>query len=216
MYKRRRYTPPLTGRKALSLRQPRTYAIVNEVAGYAYVGIMKAGSTSIRVAIAQQAGVTLEDLRSVQVAARNVAVELFRFTVVRNPFARLVSCWAHFASGAQAGKLRSNFEFAPLAGMSFREFAVYVCRRQWATNMHYAPQWHQLHHDGRRLVDSIIKLEEIDREWPALMEQWGLPALSVRRASQHDPWESYYTRGLKRSVARKYRADFERLGYQKG
>ncbi|MCK5439190.1 MAG: sulfotransferase family 2 domain-containing protein, partial [Gemmatimonadetes bacterium] len=78
-----------------------SYCITNPRAGYGYcyVNVAKAGCTSIKLAIAEHLGVPFDVVqwRYPYRQRSEYAVEardLFRFSVVRHPAARLVSCWA--------------------------------------------------------------------------------------------------------------------------
>jgi len=198
---------------------PETYASVNEAAGYAYVNIAKAGCTAVKTAIAEQAGVPFEVVqweKPWKVPVSQIPAGLFVFTVVRHPMARLVSCWADYVQNPRVAEVRHNPEFRPLEDMPFPEFTQYV-RTAREPNLHYAPQWPQLHVDGKLIVDRIIKLEEIEQRWPELQQEFGLPDLPTdedgRRPSKHEPWPTYYTDGLRRRAVRYYRSDFRHLGY---
>ena len=188
-----------------------TYAIVVEEHRYAYLNIAKAGCTSIKTAIAKHVGVSFPEVmydypwrRSVH----SIPSGMFVFTVVRHPLARLVSCWADYVVAPLQRELDMNPEFYDYDGLEFEEFAKLVFRRP-VPNLHYAPQWPQI--SGR--VSEIIRLEEIEREWPLLMQRLGIPDLPYKRRSKHDDWRTYYNDTLMDEAAAYYRHDVAHLGY---
>lgn len=195
-----------------------TYAIVNSKAGYAYVNLAKCACTSIKTAIAEQLGQPFEAVHSTsrwRISARRTPNRLTRFTFTRDPRSRLVSCWADYIVNPRAPELLLNPEFRSLQGMSFDEFVHYVCEPRENPNLHYAPQWPQLHWNGNPLVDEVFRLEDVKREWPRLMKRFGLPKLKKVRRSNHLPWWEYYTDELLEIVNHRYRYDFVCGGYPK-
>jgi hypothetical protein len=124
--------------------------------------------------------------------------KLFCFTVVRNPYARLVSCWADRA--------RRQFK-------KFEDFTRLAMTKRLESNVHYAPQWRFISLGDERLVDIALPVERLDDAWPWVQEKLELPDLKVINQSKHRPYQENYTDEL-RSLARNYYADdVHRLGY---
>lgn len=200
---------------------PETYAIWNQRDNYAYVNLAKCGCTAIKTAIAEHLGESFESIQwhlPWKVSAWNVPDTVFRFTAVRHPFARLVSCWADWVQSPSEDELQLNPDFRGIVGAGFREFCEYVLHHSGVPNLHYAPQIPQLHHNGVCLVDEIFKLEALSSEWCRLSAVTGLPPLSRNpgavRKSKHAPWRTYYTRGLASKMADYYAEDFASLDYE--
>ncbi|WP_455387479.1 sulfotransferase family 2 domain-containing protein [Petrachloros mirabilis] len=193
-----------------------TYAIVDRNAGFAYVNLAKCGCSAIKTAIAeylQQPFETVQSGHRWRMRAPVVPERLYRFTVMRDPRERLVSCWSHYICAPGASELMANPEFQALQGISFAEFATYASIWRPAPNLHYAPQWWQLHWDGRCLVDEILHLETIESDWPILMERFGLPELKTVNTSEHRPWREYYDNELLSTVESHYSQDMRGGGY---
>jgi chondroitin 4-sulfotransferase 11 len=126
---------------------------------------------------------------------------LFKFAIVRNPYARVVSAWEYLIS---QHRIRS------------RDFSTFVCNTDLPKfDIHFHRQVDHLFYLGKPVVDFIGKLENIENDWHTIAMQIGAP-LSLPRANKtdHPHWETYYTPAAKEAVAAEYRADFALLGYE--
>jgi len=194
---------------------------VNEEAGYLYVNIAKAGCTSVKTAIARQAGVAFNDVQwgrpwHQPITFARLRDDLFRFSIVRHPAARLVSCWSDWCCEPYPPKdnLERNHDLARLGGCSFAAFLDYAFSLPWERhNPHFGPQWPRLHVAGRLVVDEIVKLENIERQWPSIQNRTGLGALPHIRSSEHEDWPMYFTTSQLRDVREMFAMDFENLEY---
>ena len=144
----------------------------------------------------------------------------YKFTFVRNPYKRLVSCfedkclqhpddicWDYYW-------LKDVFRIR-----SFSQFIVRICfiPNRWA-EPHFAGQY-QLVYDkkGECLVDFIGKVEHIKEEYEPIRERFDLLPLShANRAASltGKNWMDYYTPFTAWLVYRKYKRDFTTFGYE--
>jgi len=200
----------------------RHYCYLNEEKRYVHVSIPKVACTSIRYAIGCQLGIFTTPTPEVKLnplhlamEAANISLEAavsrtdcVRWSVVRHPAERLVSCWSMFAVG-------EGERIQEIDGLNFPSFIHKVCEMQYVgqCNEHYAPQVETLTHLGVPVVDEIYRLHEIDTWWPQLQERFGLPGLLHINSSEHRPWREYYTPELRRMVEWRYGADFHVGGY---
>ena len=199
-----------------------SYCIVNPAAGYIYVNNAKAACTSIKTAIAEQIGVPFERVQWNEPHRRGLAYavahpEMYRFTFVRHPGARLVSCWADWCCPPYPaeGNYQHNPDLARLKGIAFEEFVRHACGQiDGYRNQHYAIQWRQMCYSGTCVPDDLFHLEDIGDVWPTLQERYGLPALKRIRTSEHKPWQHYFDNALRAAVEREYHEDFANLEYQ--
>jgi hypothetical protein len=130
------------------------------------------------------------------------------FAVVRNPWARFVSCVAFM--------MRNNGWFAedPRGAM----WQVLQSPQQ-LSRVHYWPQWKFLCDDeGRCIVTRLLHAESLQADFDALCAATGLAprVLEVRNASSHDHYSAYYDEALREAVGELYRDDVQRLGYSFG
>ncbi|WP_062464892.1 sulfotransferase family 2 domain-containing protein [Demequina soli] len=141
------------------------------------------------------------------------------FSVVRNPYDRLVSFWADKIVGV--GWYRRLGALGFTRNQSFAEAAAVACGlADDVTDPHAQSQVARLKADsGLLLPTELIRFERIDEDWTRLQElaaQAGarpLKSLTPRRVSQRDAWQDYYTDEVAAIVAERYREDFDLLGY---
>lgn len=148
--------------------------------------------------------------------------EWFRFSFVRNPYARLGSCFADKFSGrvmsrndAYADQLlryRPQYEGRIITFPEFAEFACETAKHR--INTHWNLQSDILAMPGISL-DFIGKVETFDEDFPAIVERLNLCAQAGVRVneSNRNDWTDYYTPTLTAMVQRAYRDDFDRFGY---
>lgn len=198
----------------------RAYCIVNEDAGYAYVNVAKAGCTSIKVAIAEHLGLSFEEVQwnrphRLGIDQLHGRTDLLRFTFVRHPADRLVSCWADWCQPPypSAGNCRKNPHYLGLRDCDFATFVREVVR--WGDmDGHIRPQVLSLRIGREWIVDRVYCFESMAENWATLRTELGLPDLPHRRKSDHKPWREYYTGELVGLVDERFRGDFEAFGYE--
>jgi hypothetical protein len=147
----------------------------------------------------------------------------FRFTLVRNPYDRLLSCDLHklSADGPGQGFRLLMYPEGPLrVGMSFAEFveAVHEIPDEEA-NPHFRSQHVTVCEDGpekRPLADFIGRYENLKADFALITDRIGLEArlphlLPSRDAGRH--YREYYDRRLARLAGERYRRDAEVFGY---
>lgn len=192
--------------------------IVDRQHGHYYVNLPKCGCSSIKVAIAEQLGVEFADVlrnrRYVGPDRIADALDLFGWSVVRNPFARLVSCWSETQPPYFDRFLELNPDMNRMRGWEFGDFIGRIIKMDsMRMNAHYRPMIDTLRRRGRWLCREVYYLERIDEAWPTLQERFGLPALQHRRKGEHRPYQEMYTPELRRAVEERYGADLETFGY---
>ena len=196
--------------------QGRREILVDRDAGYAYVAVPKAARNSIREAIAARLGVNTpwdETLRPFLVhpsMARGLH-GVVRWTVVRNPFDRLRSCWADKCTLPRRD-LRSGLSFRKMEGWTFERFVLRVCALETREmDVHFVPQYELLRYRKVRIVDEIYRLDQLGSVWPRLMERWGLPELGI---SNRGPDVSVdWSDEMVEAVLSRFGDDFERFGF---
>jgi hypothetical protein len=159
--------------------------------------------------------------------------DTLRFSFVRNPYARIVSCWADkFAGKPLIGgdvfidpylALRSEIDADLPAGadrtLSFPEFAAFAAATaRTGHEVHLQTQEDILSLPGIAL-DMIGKVETFDADFVRVLDYVNASDAIRREAavalneSHHDDWPSYYTPELADLIYRAYECDFDRFGY---
>ncbi|MFB6257055.1 MAG: sulfotransferase family 2 domain-containing protein, partial [Flavobacteriales bacterium] len=147
---------------------------------------------------------------------------MFKFTIVRNPYDRAVSCWKYlmklYPSSVLLGRPRKLG-----MRMSFVRFLKELPRiweekeeRHIAT--HTAPIWSDLtDEEGELLVDRIYRIEELDEALPELCDRLGVQKDRIQRKNvsrDRGDHRRYYSKKARKWVEQLYGQDIERVGYE--
>ena len=144
----------------------------------------------------------------------------FKFVFVRNPYDRLVSCWAQkLAPGAHGEGIGLKYGEERLwVGMSFEEFAETVCRvPDERANGHFRSQHIIACGNGpkkRVLADFVGRYERLDEDFAHVAEQVGLDVrLPHLLPSDRGSYRDFYDRRLATMVGERYGLDAALFGY---
>jgi len=153
----------------------------------------------------------------------------FKFTMVRNPWSRLVSLYEMFAF--REGGLLSRLRRPAKRHLGFRQWvrdflpegpghpttaaARSVIRVGALPYLGFAGD--EL---GRPLVDEVFKLEEIEIRLPLLLRRMGLPEQGripqTGRGRYGGDFRDYYDEETRELISQRYREDIQRFGYSFG
>lgn len=138
----------------------------------------------------------------------------FKFTIVRNPYSRMVSLFAYYK---KFGDLHQKTSFETFCSLlttdAIDEIGLYnvngmsQCQPQskWITNG-----------KGELFPDYIGRFESLDDSFNFIAKKIGLKtALPNINATQHSPYQKYYNDESAEIVYNYYRQDFDLLGYSK-
>ncbi len=202
--------------------------IIDHYRRHYYANLPKCGCSSVKMAMAERMGATVEDvvkppyMRGDKAAGPLQEQNFFGWTIVRNPFARLVSCWSELHPPFRDEILQQNVALWRMRYFSFAEFIeCVVCQSPETMNDHYRPMAEALraiisgdpHPPAPVLVDVAYYLERVDEAWPALQERFDLPPLQHCRKREHPPYQKMYTPGLRGMVEKRYEADLRIFHY---
>lgn len=151
--------------------------------------------------------------------------EYFKFTFVRNPFEKIVSCYEskyHIDKKYNNHKKFLRFDtylFGYLRkDKGFDNFVGRVARipDKWLED-HIRLQYDLIHdNNGNKLVDYIGKYENLAEDFKQIQEKYDLKPLPHYNNSggEKRDWRSYYTLETAELVYKKYKKDFECFGYE--
>lgn len=215
-----------------------------------YVVVPKAASTRIRQTLARVAGRRIRSLkpsRRLQFSGphgpRSMTKGSFfrfatnpatlRFSFVRNPYARAVSCWADKFRGkplvagdyfvdlylAVRGELVPGLPAGTDRTLTFADFVVFLAAvANSRCDIHFQVRDDILSMPGIEL-DFVGKVESFARDFARVLdhvdadaEVRGEAAAPVNESS-HDHWPAYYTPKLADRIYRAYERDFDRFAY---
>lgn len=135
--------------------------------------------------------------------------------IVRNPYDRFLSCWKEKVMGMSKDKGGCGKSLSCPRGVSFAEFARRIAMQNDSSlDGHTASQYSMIVRKGVPLYTKLIKVEDIDDEWPNLQEKYpDLPDMVYRNVTPNldkDP----YTDEIRAIVRRRYKKDFQQFGYE--
>jgi hypothetical protein len=218
--------------------------------GIIYVSVPKAASTRIRLTLARVSGRHMRSLathrrakyrgpygpRSMTVGAfHRLAIDpkTLRFSFVRNPYARVASCWADKFRGKRLvrGDTFVNYYLAhrheidaalPAGGdrtLAFADFVVFAAAMaKRRCDIHIQTQDDILSMPGIKL-DFVGKVESFREDFARVLDHIGASDTVRREAtipvneSRCDDWPSYYTDELADLIYHAFECDFDRFGY---
>ena len=142
----------------------------------------------------------------------------FKFTFVRDPFARLASFYMDKVVRKGPG---AGFEFylwgAMRVDLGFNAVARIVCQVPDAlADRHFCSQHAMILPGGEPLVDFVGRLESLPEQLEPIRQRYGLAPLrgAHGNVSPDYDYRDLYTEDLVQRVARRYAGDIERFGYQ--
>ncbi|HOP10048.1 MAG TPA: sulfotransferase family 2 domain-containing protein [Oscillospiraceae bacterium] len=146
--------------------------------------------------------------------------EYFKFSFVRNPFDRLVSCYeSKYHRDVEIKMDVLDFRFYLLGSLAkdrgFNRFIKSVCiiPKRFA-NMHFRSQYLTIYRHGKCMMDFVGKFENLEIDYEPIRAKYGFDPLRHYNKSNRSNWMDYYTPKTAKMVYRKFKKDFEIFGYQ--
>lgn len=146
--------------------------------------------------------------------------DYFKFSFVRNPFDRLVSCYYSKINARMVGIEQEPHEGAELwPGMSFKDFVGVVCRiPDEKANVHFRSQHLTLIGPKDDLVvDFLGRFEALEEGFEHISKEIGaslsLPHSNPSKRRQQRDYRSVYNDELAAAVGERYQTDCRLFGY---
>ena len=202
-----------------SYRLPERRNIFLEKYNTAYFFIPKVASTSIKALCTRLLGLQVEkhfhkvNFPSLPRSELLANPDIFKFAFVRNPFDRLVSCYA--------SKVRNCRDFArneKWHNLSFDQFVQRVCEiPNEQMDVHFRPQYTFITDDkGTLVVDFLGRIDRFDDDMKTIFSKTGFPdSLRVdhRGRSIREHYQKYYTKKSRKLVAERFAEDLQLFEY---
>ena len=142
----------------------------------------------------------------------------YKFTVVRNPYSRLVSAYYYLKNGGSKNSLDLSYQKILENYKTFPDF-VENFDKHINEIVHLRPQHEFVTKKGSNkiLVDKVLHTESLDEEYKQLCKKFELncDAIPLTNTSKHKDYKSYYTPELYEKVFKVYQKDFEVFDYSK-
>ncbi len=185
-----------------------------------FIHIPKAGGTSVAHALY---GKRMGHFYAKEIRDRmgeRAFSETYAFTIIRNPYDRLVSAY-HFAKqgGSKEGAVKFNKYYQSGLFQNFHSFVTQwlVLQDPVSIEIVFRPQYLFLTDENQQLIVNYLgKLEALDESLHEVEKTTGVPFhIGWKNRSSHLEYRTYYTIELQALVYNYYRQDFELLGYIK-
>jgi hypothetical protein len=229
------------GAHLIQAQMPRVRLWKLESQKLVYIAVPKVGSSSIRNLLRLQqvseildmlgdTSLSSSDLKSLaekqlKVKLRptrvlQMAGEYYRFSFVRNPLARLYSCYRDKVVNAQNRRKRCTLRtYGMYFGMSFDEFIKRVSELPDSySDQHFRSQSALLSYKGELFVDYWGKLERFTDDWAPISSQFNLdvPSRSRRVSGEAIPLcELPLTRQSLELVMKRFEEDLDLFDYRR-
>lgn len=208
--------------------EPREWYI-NESRKIAYLHNAKVACTSLKASLRNIANTVeyphvhqlLEDEKVLEIDGE----KYFKYTFVRNPFSRLVSCYKskYIVDKKVFGNFTSNLCYGRkryLLGWlenveDFDEFVEKVCQIPICWQERHFRAQYDLIYEEECLVDFVGKFEELPDSYRDICSRYDLQTLSHYNKSDTAEWEKYYTYETAMKVYKKFEKDIQVFGYEK-
>ena len=140
----------------------------------------------------------------------------FKFSIVRNPWERLVSTCAWAGQKWAKGDPLRQPEFDDIVRQLYERFeAARSASQTLVLPPHLAAQ-HTFICDSemRPMVDCVARYENLAEEWPRISKKIGIDVpLGSRMKSHHQPYQDYYRENTRKMVAEIYARDTSMYRY---
>ncbi len=154
-----------------------------------------------------------------QIFPRSIYNKYFKFSIVRNPWDRLVSAYFFMKSG---GAHKKDLDWAEENLGSFTDFPTFVKYglplAKIQTWPHFRPQVEFLKGQNEKIeLDYIGRFENIENDFDYIRKRLGVKTelLYVNRTkSKRDPYQTYYSDEIREIAAEVYKEDIEAFDYK--
>jgi hypothetical protein len=191
----------------------------NRALGLLFVHVPKCGGSSVEA----QLGVEHGHRSAVYFRAADPGffARAWKFSIVRNPYDRLVSAFHYLKHHTRSERDRAWADEALGSTPDFAAFAARLAdpgfRDRVLAWLHFQPQWYYLCDGrGRLMVDEVARLEALDAfasRFNAAGHGVTLDPAVRARPSERAAWPDYYDAATAAVVADLYARDFAIFGY---
>lgn len=189
-----------------------------------YLPVNKVACTSIKAALSPR-GTAKQHVDFLEATVADVSdlSDYFLFTVVRNPFERLVSCYKHKVLSQKPPHTFDEYFLGYLKRST--SFANFVRRIRWIPHQfhdgHFASQYNTIYKRklggavlAGKFPDFIGRFEHLGDDWKVIKERFDVDDIPHRNATSKDDWRDYYDVKTAKLVYKLYRKDVQAFGYE--
>ena len=142
-----------------------------------------------------------------------VMSSMFKFTIVRNPWDRVVS--AFFANIQTRWKRDAYREFKNMGDEGFAVFVKTKLAHGIGFDAHIDHQYTKAYIGSNKFVDFIGKFESLDKDWPVIADAIGCSHdLPHKNVSRRGDYRQYYDQAARKIIRDIYEPDIKLFGYK--
>jgi|SaaInlStandDraft_3_1057020.scaffolds.fasta_scaffold18525_1 chondroitin 4-sulfotransferase 11 len=207
-------------KKIIKQRTKNPYQDVNDKYKLIFIHIPKNAGISIEQALFGQK-IGHKSIKEFEAYDAKKLEEYFKFSVVRNPYDRLVSAF-HFLKKGGRNDIDKVWAKNNLANINnFNEFIDKLKDKSFVkailNQQHFRPQYEYLiNAQGKLKIDYILEFENLQKDFESMLEKINIESrgLKHKNKSNRNNWEEYYDENSKELIHKLYQKDFE-LFYEK-
>lgn len=198
--------------------------IVDHANRYIFVSVPKTGSISCQFSLGYGHDIPEPDLYHAGIAkilADNPGCDgYFKFAVVRNPWARLISLYHDFTKKRVDQYSAQVKHDKPLLSefKDFEDLCLRLPESSWYRDVFFRSQVDQLSVGGQFKMDMVGRFESLEADFKRICGRIGLGEVQLQKhnvgACDHTSYRKYYTEAARDAVARLYGCDAEMFGYE--
>jgi hypothetical protein len=206
---------------------------------FVFISIPKTGSTSARSMLEDYSDITDKEImeRNSPYDHHMVADDLkkyfdtnewnwddyFKFTVVRNPWAREVSLYEYMRNykheWEKGNRISKQYYYECCETLKKHPtFKDYITGQVAYRGVNYVYERYYTDKDGNDLLDFIGRCEDMSENIDFVCDKLQIPKIDVeyKNKTKHKPYIEYYDDVTKQIVAEKFQKAIERFGYKFG
>jgi hypothetical protein len=141
--------------------------------------------------------------------------EYFTFTIVRNPYDKMVSQYKYFTESQNAKPTKKVKEY--FKGYTFKKFLKKFYTKPYVGDSTHRIIYMDMLHPVDQ-IDFIGRFENLQEDFDIICEKIGIPQqqLPHNNKTEHKHYTEYYDDETREIVAEKYAKDIEYFGYKFG
>tara|TARA_Y100001972_G_scaffold103797_1_gene130332 strand:+ start:1318 stop:1965 length:648 start_codon:yes stop_codon:yes gene_type:complete len=203
--------------------QPYTTMFVSQNKKFIYMRAGRTASTTISMNLKKFDPITYEEVSKPYfyktgtnkwletTSDQEIFNNFFIFTIIRNPFDRLISAWKAFAN---KGKVNNNFE------QFIKNRGVIKGKGHWlyednnVSNDHWLPLHYYVEFNkNESFINYVGKYENLNKDWDTISKKINMSSLPLS-TSPSKSYRKYYTDELVNIVSKYYKRDLELFNYE--